>query len=153
MTWEAMEPLVASGEYGHMECPQLIDIDDRFYLLFSVYSWAHSDLRKARIEPVTGTHYLVADSPTGPFGSLTDTFFSGSPAGHAYAGKIIEDPDGRPVYLAFEQHDQDGHFLRTSRRPRAGRGPRRWPPHHPKHDSLTQPDPRCQRRMRRRASP
>jgi beta-fructofuranosidase len=111
LRWEVMAPLTEPGEFGHLECPQVVAAAGRHYLLFSVCDWAHSKARTARTEPVHGTHYLVGDSPTGPFRSLTDTFLCGSPEGLVYAGKIIEDPGGALVFLAFEQHDERGRFL------------------------------------------
>lgn len=109
--WEAMAPLTDPGEFAHMECPQLVAASGRYYLLFSVYEWAHSQTRAARVERVCGTDYLVGDSPSGPFRSLTDAFLCGSPRGDVYAGKVLRDPTGALVYLAFDQFDERGRFL------------------------------------------
>ncbi len=104
VTWEALEPVVAPGEFGHLEVPQLFEADGRWYLSYSVYAHAHSESRQRAHTAVTGTHYFVADQEDGPFRSPGPDFFCGDPDGGAlYAGRFERDPDGRLVFLAFLQ--------------------------------------------------
>lgn len=110
MTWTACPPVTAPGEFGHLEVPQVIEIAGRWYLLFSVYGYAHAATRRRRARAVTGTHCMVGDDPLGPFSALSDEFFAGDLRGSSYAGKLIADPDGQLVYLAFAQHPDDGPF-------------------------------------------
>lgn len=100
--WEAAAPVSEPGEFGHLEVPQVLEIDGVWYLLFSVYEWAHASARTRRTPAVAGTHYMVADDPLGPYRLATDEFLVGDPRGARYAGKIIEDR-GRLVFLAFSQ--------------------------------------------------
>ena len=67
--WEVLPPLTEPGDFGHLEVPQLTCIRGRYYLLFCATASVHSAARRQRtsLEPVTGTHYLVADDPLGPF--------------------------------------------------------------------------------------
>lgn len=109
-SWEVLPPLTEPGEYGHLEVPQLVEIDGRCYLLFSVYEWAHSLLRRRRAAAVSGTHYLVADLPLGPYDSLGDEFLAADRQGGRYAGKILQDPDGAWVYLSFAQYPEGSAF-------------------------------------------
>lgn len=108
--WEVLPPLTQPGEYGHMEVPQLVAIDGRCYLLFSVYEWAHSALRRQRAEAVCGTHYAVADRPLGPYDALSDDFLCADPQGSRYAGKILQAPDDSWVYLSFSQYPEGAQF-------------------------------------------
>lgn len=108
--WEALAPLTGPGDYGHMEVPQLVEIGSRSYLLFSVNDWAHSALRRRRATAVSGTHYLVADRPLGPYRSPGDEFLAADPEGSRYSGKIIRAPDGAWVYLHFSQFPEGGEF-------------------------------------------
>ena len=101
--WTAAPPVSEPGDFGHLEVPQLLHIKDRWYLLFSVYEWAHAATRLSRAAAVAGTAYLVADDPLGPFRPVGDEFLAGDAAGSRYAGKILEDPNGDLVYLAFSQ--------------------------------------------------
>jgi hypothetical protein len=59
-----------------MEVPQLTQIGNRYYLLFSTVAGTTSTRRTRRLgQPaVSGTYYLVADQPLGPFYYLTDDF-------------------------------------------------------------------------------
>jgi beta-fructofuranosidase len=107
-SWEALAPVTRAGEFGHLEVPQLVEIDEIWYLVFSVYEWAHADARLQRTPAVAGTHYMTADDPLGPFTTLTDEFLAGDRHGSRYAGKLLRDPDGRLVYMAFSQYP-DGH--------------------------------------------
>jgi beta-fructofuranosidase len=109
--WTAVAPVNDAGEFGHLEVPQLIGIGPRWYLLFSVSDWAHSASRLQRAPVVVGTHYMIADDPLGPFKAVTDEFLAGDPHGSRYAGKLIEDPDGQLVYMAFSQYPDGPRFL------------------------------------------
>jgi beta-fructofuranosidase len=110
-TWEALPPVTEPGDYGHLEVPQVVAIEGRYYLLFSVYDWAHSAARKRRADAVCGTHYLIGDSPLGPFSSPGDEFLFGTPEGPFYAARLIEDPDGRWVFMSWAQFAPDGSFV------------------------------------------
>lgn len=111
--WETLPPLTKPGEFGIMEVPQLLYIQGRYYLLFSTSAELHSRRRQKRpqAEPVTGTHYLVSDSPTGPFHYLTDQFLVGDPTGTFYSGKLTTGPDGGWYFLAFRNFDTKGQFV------------------------------------------
>jgi beta-fructofuranosidase len=111
VTWEPLEPLVAPGEFGHMEVPQLFREGDRWYLSYSVYAEQHSARRRALTSAQTGTHYFVADAETGPFRSPGDEFLCGDPHGELYAGRFERDPDGNLVFLAFLQFVDGGEFI------------------------------------------
>jgi beta-fructofuranosidase len=108
--WQVLPPLTQPGEYGHMEVPQLVEIDGRCYLLFSVYEWAHSARRQQRVQAMGGTHYLVADHALGPYDSHSDEFLSADAYGSRYAGKILQAPDGTWVYLSFAQFPDGEEF-------------------------------------------
>ena len=108
--WQVLPPLTSPGEYGHMEVPQLVEMNGRYYLLFSVYEWAHSARRRQRAEAVSGTHYVVADRPLGPYESLSDEFLAADAHGSRHAGKILQAPDGNWVYLSFSQYPDGDEF-------------------------------------------
>lgn len=110
--WDVLDPVTAPGEFGQMEVPQMVHIGKRWYLLFCTASLHHSAYRRNRspISPVTGTHYLVADNPLGPFHYETDDFLVGDARGLLYSGKLIQAPTGGWVFLAFVRERADGTF-------------------------------------------
>jgi beta-fructofuranosidase len=112
LEWQVLPPVTEAGDFGHMEVPQLVKIHDKYYLLFSVGHGQYSKARKARGGALqTGTHYLVADNPLGPFRYLTDTFLSGDEQGSLYSGKLIQDAGGRWQFLAFKNFSAQGQFI------------------------------------------
>jgi beta-fructofuranosidase len=111
--WETLPPLTEPGHFYVLEVPQLVELGGRYYLLFSTLAEAHSAARRkeTRLEPVGGTHYLVAEDPLGPFRFSTHDFLIGDPAGSLYSGKLIDGPDGRPNFLAWRNFTPDGAFV------------------------------------------
>ena len=111
--WEVRDPVTPPGEFGYMEVPQVINIGDMYYLLFSTVKQFHSEVRLSRsqTEPQTGIHYLVSDALTGPYRYLTDTFLLGDSQGTHYGGKIVKDTDGQWALLPMCYQDGDGIFV------------------------------------------
>jgi len=109
--WEALPPATQPGDFGHLEVPQLVEIGEHHYLVFSVYDWAHSQARLERADAVCGTHYLIGEGPLGPFHLPSDEFLLGSPAGHFYAGRLVPGPEGDWQLLTWAQFDDDGEFI------------------------------------------
>ncbi|RZI95884.1 MAG: glycosyl hydrolase family 32 [Microbacterium sp.] len=108
--WEALPPMHAPQEFGHMEVPQLFREGRHWYLAYSVYGAQHSAVRQ-RVSPAeTGTHYAVSESEDGPWRSPGDRFFAGG-VGELYAGRFERDADGRLVFLAFLQFVDGGPFV------------------------------------------
>ena len=83
---------------------QLVEINGRWYLFFCVTHEKYAKARLARpgINLQTGTHYMVADHPLGPFRYLTDDFLVGDEIGSLYAGRVIRNPQAEWVFMAFE---------------------------------------------------
>jgi beta-fructofuranosidase len=111
--WDVLPPLTEPGDFGHLEVPQLVEIDNRYYLLFCTVSDTHSIIRRQRtgLRPVTGIHYLVADAPLGPFRFASDQFLIGDVAGSLYAGKLVMGLDGEWLMLATRMFAPDGSFI------------------------------------------
>lgn len=111
--WEVLPPLTEPGEFGHLEVPQLVHIQGRYYLLFCATASVHSAARRQRtgLKPVTGTHCLVADNPLGPFRFSSDEFLAGDEIGSLYAGKLAQGTDGEWVLLASRMFAPDGAFI------------------------------------------
>jgi beta-fructofuranosidase len=112
LEWQVCPPVTEPGEFGHMEVPQLVNIQNKYYLLFTVGHGQYSSARKARgVALETGTHYLVANNPLGPFRYLTDSFLSGDEHGSLYSGKLIQDRQGSWQFLAFKNMTEQGVFV------------------------------------------
>jgi beta-fructofuranosidase len=111
--WEVLPPVTEPGDFGHLEVPQLVEIQGQYYLLFSAQASAHSVLRNQRtsLQPVTGTHYLIAEDPLGPFRFSSDEFLVGDPTGSLYGGKLVRSPDDKWVLLASRLFAPDGSFV------------------------------------------
>lgn len=111
--WDVLPPITSPGDFGYLEVPQLVHIDKFYYLLFSAPARFHSDRHYERtgLRPVTGTHYLIADHPLGPFRFCTYNFLVGEPTGLFYSGKLIQAPDGDWKFMACYQFAPDGSFI------------------------------------------
>lgn len=111
--WQVLPPLTEPGEFGHLEVPQLTYIRGRYYLLFCAIASVHSAARRQRtgLKPTSGTHYLVADAPLGPFRFSSDEFVVGDEVGSLYAGKLAQGPDGDWVFVASRMFTPDGTFV------------------------------------------
>jgi beta-fructofuranosidase len=113
ISWEILDPVTIPGDYGHMEIPQVLPIDDMYYLLFSTTADVYS---KRRVEgaigqPVTGTHYMVSEHPSAIFESLSDDFLFGDTSGSHYGGKLIKLEDKQFMLLAMQHCDPHGNFI------------------------------------------
>lgn len=113
INWEILPPVTEPGEFGKMEVPQLAAIDGRYYLLFCTLNetTAAARIQRTGLPPVTGTHYLVADNPLGPFRLSTDQFLVGDEIGSLFAGRMIQGPDGGWSFLAWRFMTPDDQFL------------------------------------------
>jgi beta-fructofuranosidase len=111
--WEVLPPVTRPGDFGHMEVPQLVEIESRYYVLFCAQASVHSARWRQRtgLEPLTGIHYLVADDPLGPFRPTTDEFLVGDMVGSLYTGKLVLNPENQWVMLASRMFAPDGAFV------------------------------------------
>jgi len=102
MTWE-LQPPVFVGSFGQLEVPQVFERNDRWYCLFCNDAMHWSDDYKAMHDgpPVTGTHYLIGDSPRGPWQVAPGHFLDGEMPCRRYAARIV-DFEGQLVILGFE---------------------------------------------------
>jgi beta-fructofuranosidase len=110
--WTVVGPVTEPGDFGHLEVPQVVAIEDRYYLVFCAYAFANSAERIARVGSSTGTHLYVGGTATGPFKPVSDELFAADAIGSLYAGKLVHDPVTDDwSFLAFLQHDADNNFI------------------------------------------
>ena len=93
MTW-TLQPPVFVGAFGQLEVPQVFEVGGRWYCLFCTAAEHFSARTARRLPPVTGTHYLVADDPRGPWRLPDAPFLDGDLPCRRYAARMCETPDG-----------------------------------------------------------
>jgi len=95
--WTIEPPVANPGLFHHLEVPQVFQVRDRWYLIFSV------DHRGGGV-----TYACPASSPLGPF-----DFANSFPLGgeYDYSGRLVTARDGRPRFLAFLNTRSDGSFI------------------------------------------
>jgi beta-fructofuranosidase len=94
--WTLEPPIYAGGMFGQMEVPQVFAHKGHWYMMFCTAAEHWSAAYKALNPqpPVTGTHYLMADDPRGPWTVAPGPFFDGHTPARRYAGKIVDTGSG-----------------------------------------------------------
>ena len=79
-----------------MEVPQVFAYQGRWYMMFCCagHQWSEAYRAFNPQTPVTGTHYLVADHPRGPWQVAPGPFFDGANPARRYAGKVVDTGNG-----------------------------------------------------------
>jgi len=116
LTWKALPPVTAPMGFGQMEVPQLISAGDTWYLLFCSDIATQDKYR--RTGSGTGTYYLKAASPYGPFLSDSLRSLEADHTGSRYAGKIVE-TNHSLKFLSWESVDTKGNFVGLITDPKA----------------------------------
>jgi beta-fructofuranosidase len=100
--WTLEPPVYAGGMFGQMEVPQVFAHGGRWYMMFCTAAghWSEAYKRFNPQSPVTGTHYLMAPGPRGPWAVAPGPFFDGAEPARRYAGKLI-DTGGALVTMGF----------------------------------------------------
>ncbi len=95
LTW-TLRPPVFTGGYGQIEVPQVFHYGDHWYCLFCTSSahWSNHTRAMNPEIPVTGSHYLMADHPRGPWRIPAGPFLDGANPCRRYAARILETDDG-----------------------------------------------------------
>jgi len=94
-----LEPPVFVGGYGQLEVPQVFEHAGHWYCLFCT-SDKHFSKDQAGLTPggpVTGTHYLIGASPTGPWRIAEGPFLDGSIPCRRYAARILKTDQGLQI--------------------------------------------------------
>lgn len=108
LTWRAQPPLTAPGAgFGHLEVAQVELVDGHAVLLFSCLRPEFAASRRDT-SASGGVWAVTSASLLGPFDPaqaypLTDDSL--------YSGRLVRDPNGRWVMLAFRNVDADGAFV------------------------------------------
>ena len=110
--WEVLPPIVGPGEFGQLEVPQAVKLENRWYLVFC--TGEHSAQRIERTGPNGnwwGTHVLVAGRLAGPYRMLDDGPLVGSAEHDYYAGRIEAGLTGEPLFFAWRRFDDRRQFI------------------------------------------
>jgi len=109
--WRA-EPPVFSGGFGQLEVPQVLRVGDKWVCLFCTAGdhWSAAYRAAYPGAPVTGTHYLMADDPEGPWSIAPGPFLDGDATGGRYAARLVETENGL-FEMAFLGTTAQGHFI------------------------------------------
>ena len=113
-TWTLLEP-VFSGGFGQLEVPQVFQHGGRWYCLFCTEAryWSESYAGSVAQPRVSGTHYLMAEDPRGPWTMAPGRFFDGAMPCRRYAARIVE-TDGGLMIMGFADGGRDdflGHLM------------------------------------------
>ncbi len=110
--WTLQAPAFAGGLFGQMEVPQVFGARGRWYCLFCTDAehWSKAYIASYPGRPVTGTHYLVAEDPRGPWTIAPGPFLDGAMPCSRYAARIVPTGDGL-VLLGFQHTARDGSFV------------------------------------------
>lgn len=117
--WTLQPPVYAGGHYGQLEVPQVFEIAGRWYMVFcnAGEHWSRQQVADYAAAghggPVTGSHYLVAEHPLGPWRLPDGPFLDGHMPCRRYAAKLIERAPGERALIGFDYwsaHD-DSHFI------------------------------------------
>ncbi|MEM6634520.1 MAG: levansucrase [Pseudomonadota bacterium] len=105
--WTLQDP-VYTGGFGELEVPQVFEWGGTWYCLFCTGHRFWSDEARALIgEPSrTGSHYLIGESPRGPWRLAPGPMLDGSAPGKRYAARIVE-ADGAMQLLGFLMTDPE----------------------------------------------
>ncbi len=108
-TWTLEKPVFAGG-FGQMEVPEVVRIRGRWYCLFctSANHWSEAYRAESGQTPTTGSHYLMAQSPRGPWRIAPGRFLDGGLPHHRYASRLIETDEGW-VIIGFADKSRE-HF-------------------------------------------
>ncbi len=111
--WTVKEPITPPGEFGHMEVPQILHINGRYYLVFCCPASEYSKSRTNRLREAlhTGTFYMTSDQLDGPYTYDTEGTIFADAQESLYSGKLIQAPDKSWVFMAFRNFDSNGLFI------------------------------------------
>ncbi|MBS1300965.1 family 43 glycosylhydrolase [Loktanella sp. SALINAS62] len=109
-TW-TLQPPVFVGGFGQIEVPQVFEKNGRWYLMFCACAEHFSAAQAKQIPtgPVTGSHYLMGDSPRGPWRIADGPFLDGALPGKRYCARVC-DTDAGLLLLGFVDRP-DGDFV------------------------------------------
>lgn len=104
-----LQPPVFTGGFGQLEVPQVFAVADRWYCLFCTAAEHFSQDQAALTTPVTGNHYLIGDSPRGPW-RIAPGFLDGDLPCRRYAARIVDTGAGL-VILGFADRPDGVPFI------------------------------------------
>lgn len=106
-TWTLQDPVFVGG-FGELEVPQVFHRDGRWYCLFCTNArfWAPGVQDIVGGAPMTGSHYLVADSARGPWRVAPGPMLDGAEPVNRYAARILETGQGMKL-MGFRWFDPD----------------------------------------------
>ena len=103
-----LQPPVFVGGFGQLEVPQVFRIGAKWYCLFctSGQHWSAAYRAFNPQSPVTGTHYLMADNPRGPWTIAPGPFLDGAMPCQRYAARLCDTGNGW-VIMGFADSGHD----------------------------------------------
>jgi beta-fructofuranosidase len=112
MKWTLQKPIYDGGDFGQLEVPQVFKFRQKWYMTFCTAAehWSESYRSKNPETPVTGSHYLIADSHLGPWTAPKNNFLDGRNPCERYSGKIVE-KDGKLFLMGFLYYDVERNFI------------------------------------------
>lgn len=92
--WTLWPPVFAGG-FGQLEVPQVFERGGRWFCLFCTGAGHWGPSARALLgTPKTGTHYLIADDPRGPWRLAPLPLLDMDDPCARYAARILETPEG-----------------------------------------------------------
>ena len=103
-----LQPPVFVGGFGQLEVPQVWQMADDWYCMFCTSSlhWSKDYIASCDQPLVTGNHYLIGDSPRGPWRVAPGGFFDGAEPCIRYAARVVPTPQGLQI-LGFADGGKD----------------------------------------------
>lgn len=97
MTWH-LAPPVFTGHFSQIEVPQVFEQNGRWYCLFCVGTkdWSEPQIVYYGGQPIAGNHYLIGESPTGPW-KMAPGFLDGADPCQRYAARILFTDTGAKI--------------------------------------------------------
>jgi beta-fructofuranosidase len=95
MNWTLQPPVFSRG-FGQLEVPQVFQVGSQWYCLFCTSGdhWSTAYCASNPQSPVTGSHYLIADHPRGPWHVAPGPFLDGAEPCRRYAARILQTAEG-----------------------------------------------------------
>jgi beta-fructofuranosidase len=107
--WEVLPPITISGGFGQLEVSQLMAYRDDWYLVFCSDIETQTPQRRST-GPGTGTYYLRASDPLGPYRLTEARPLAADRQGSTYAGRLVDRGDAGVFLLTWERIGDDGRF-------------------------------------------